>query len=174
MSHITNIHVDNVSRDFKRAAAGWQDGEARYHFWFNIETRQIEGCSFLGEGFPVIFKNSLEMDHRMPGYFNTRKLDATVARNVAIVAEVWTEIERDNLIAKALAERKIEDAALIQKAKESQRQARIADAAPKMHAILVAMHEFLRNGTPVHPGALLMDSDDAIEVVIAKILKATS
>jgi hypothetical protein len=171
--NIKNVTVDGLNDQRTRAAAGWQDGEARYHFWFDLKTRSLEGLHFT-DGKPTIYKNSLVTESREPGYFNTRYIDATKKKNVAIIAAVWDEINAKELVGKAII---AQDAADLARKRESDAVAlehRKHEAGPRMHALLSAMHEFLKNGTPIHPGALLTDSDKSIDVEIAEVLEAVA
>lgn len=100
MKNITNIAVGSFSKFApNRAGVSWDTPEARFHFWTNVETRAIEagGSGRMGD-VPVIYKNSLVLDSRAPGYFPTRYLDATKPSNVETIAFLWAEIDRLGLI----------------------------------------------------------------------------
>ena len=146
--NITGIHVDGLNDQRTRAAAGWQDGEARYHFWFDLKTRTIEGLHFT-DGKPTIYKNSLVTESREPGYFNTRYIDATKKKNVAIIAAVWDEINAKELIGKAIIEQDAVDLKRKQEIDAHALQCRKQDAGERLFDALSAI---LEHGEPVlHP-----------------------
>lgn len=92
----TNIKVDCTSSYSKRAAASWHMDGARFHVWFNLDTKELDR-----EG--LIYKNPLEgTDRNSPSHFNTRKLDGTLPTNAKIIKQVFAEIDSKSLIAAAL------------------------------------------------------------------------
>lgn len=62
-----------------RVAIGWDAGDARFHFWYFIDTDYCEG---------FLYKNPRHGQKRGDaGYFDTRSLDAEKKCNRALIAE---------------------------------------------------------------------------------------
>lgn len=141
MKNITNIAVGSFSKFApNRAGVSWDTPEARFHFWTNVETRAIEagGSGRMGD-VPVIYKNSLVLDSRAPGYFPTRYLDATKPSNVETIAFLWAEIDRLGLIEAGRAEQAAEERRAKAIEAESDKQRRRADL--KKLVSFMAVHD---------------------------------
>lgn len=95
MKGISNIHV-TVSLLGTSAAACWNEGDARFHVWFDPKTR----APSVAGGRTLIYKNPL-CERGQPGFFDTRKLRAESPRNQAILEHVFETINRDGLVAAA-------------------------------------------------------------------------
>jgi hypothetical protein len=93
---IINDLTVNINRS-GRASAMWNDGKARYHFWFDADDAPERGLD------GVIYKNPIETGLSVfdPRYFSTRQLDPKSKTLASVVAEVWARIEREDLIEKA-------------------------------------------------------------------------
>ncbi len=102
---ILNVKVCDFRGDGGRIS--WDDGEARYHVWVNLSTKEVR-ADVTRQKNPTIYKNSLVSDRRQPGYFTTRFLDATSKGNAEIIARLWKHIEVDDLIAKGRAAERAE------------------------------------------------------------------
>lgn len=100
MKTITNIHVDSLSHDGKRAAACWEQDGCRFHFWIEIEAGTVKRDAEVGP----IYKNPLlGIERGQPGHFDSRKIDPSAPKNVAILAHVFEAIDSERLVAKAIA-----------------------------------------------------------------------
>lgn len=134
----TNVHVDGLSAFHNRAAASWNLDGARYHVWFDLETKQVEA------GY-VLYKNPpLDVSSRDPGFFNTRKLDADSPSNAKVIERVFAEIEERGLIAAAIEENKREE---YRRGKEMEALAleqRIKESGPELLAALERVADDLR------------------------------
>lgn len=148
---ISNVHVDNVTfydeDRIIKAAAGFDMGDHRYHVWFRYrpETKQRAIT-------PALYKNPKSISD--PHYI-TRKLDPHAASNKKMMDAMWAEIERDNLIEKAIADkhREIEHAV--------RREAQVAAAnrlrSSTTHAVVATL-----NGVSV---TLLCDEEGAHQLI---------
>lgn len=88
---VTNISVTSLNFEKTRAAAMWDLGRARFHVWFELDTREIEGS--------VLYKNEPETPN-----FKVRRLDALATSNAWHIRQAFEEIDRGNLIAQAIEE----------------------------------------------------------------------
>lgn len=79
--------------DHNSHSVSWKTADARYHIWLS--------GSLMSDN-TVLFKNSL-VARDQPGYFDTRRLDATNKGNAAMIAAVKAIVERDDLKVKAQA-----------------------------------------------------------------------
>lgn len=135
--NIKNIHVDSYDEYGQKAAACWEADGACYHFWFKVESKVIDRSPFSGLG--TIYKNPLKpgLKDSDPGYFPTRHLNASAAKNVGIVAHVFEVIEREGLIAKAIEAYKARESKKRAEAAEWRRIERIKEAGPKLYEALL-------------------------------------
>lgn len=90
----SRIEDIKVEANDNRPCILWRIGAHRFHIWLDRETNEPE---------EVVYKNSVAK-HDEPGHYRTRQLFRTGSRVTAVMfAEVWTVVERDDLIAKAKA-----------------------------------------------------------------------
>lgn len=141
MKNVVNIEaVLHSAYITERWAASWDVvGEGRYHVWFDAKTRQIE-TDWRGPGrgkLPILYKNppaGVKPGH--PGYFPTRKLDASSPGNEATIKLVFEVIDRDGLIEKARIAYREREEKRHKEQREAAREYREREAGPKMAAIL--------------------------------------
>lgn len=96
---ITNVHVDASSGNTSRSI-GWTIGEHRYHIW--VKTNSKTPTRTPGPGFAedVIYKNPVNRKAKPNAH--TIRLDATIAKNKAMLKAVFAEVEAKGLLAAAL------------------------------------------------------------------------
>lgn len=128
----TNIEVA-VEAEGSTASVSWQLDGARYHVWFNLETRVLH--TELRTKRAMLYKNPMA-EHGTPGHFGTRRLDANNKTNAAVVALVFQKIEEMDLIKRAKNVATKRAAAAQAENVEASRQKRIATAAPRLFDVL--------------------------------------
>lgn len=116
MQNITDVYYDVEGYDGQTHCIGWKTADARWHVW-------LSGSAMSDN--VTLFKNPL-VKSGQPGYFDTRRLDATNKGNAAMIAAAKAIIERDGLKAKAQAAYEAKQAA--EKAERERRAALITDA----------------------------------------------
>lgn len=89
---VTDVTYDVDGYDGNTHSISWKTADARYHVWLS--------GSYISDN-TVLYKNSFVLKRGEPGYFDTRRLDATKAGNAAMIAAVKAIVERDGLKAKA-------------------------------------------------------------------------
>lgn len=110
-----NVQV-TVSAFSRRASASWTDDGARFHVWFDIDTKELDSER-------KIYKNPPDgVDSKHPDYFRTRYLDGELPKNAEIIKRVLAEVDRRNLIAAALA---VEEEKLRQRKAENDEHIRV-------------------------------------------------
>ena len=140
----THVAVSNYSPHLHRAAAGWHLAGARYHFWFNVETKKIDG--------EIIYKNPLlDVDSRHPSYFSPRKLNALAPSNALIVARVFEAIEARNMIGAAISAEISEQRAREEEYKREAREERIRAAGLELLAMLREVVAYIGQDVPSYP-----------------------
>lgn len=85
-------------REAKRVRIGWSDGEARYHFWFELPRGGI--LHDRGRGMKVLYKNPLL---GAQDQYRTRYLDAASFSNRLNIKAVLHLVKENDLINKAFA-----------------------------------------------------------------------
>ena len=155
---LTHISVGNFT-DYgrgKRAAAGWRLNGARYHVWFDVDTKAIERRTL--KSTPTLYKNPLvESDHS--DYFDTRYLDATKPGNAAAIREVFAYIEAHGLIAAAIAAKDAEEKKRADESAAYVRAEQVKAAAPELLAALEAIEAGFRDGSIKFTKKRQSDSD---------------
>lgn len=161
MKGITNIRVGNLRtngrEDYALGSAEWEQGGCRFHVGFDLKTKKIERGIGTNQRGGTIYKNPLHgVMRRDPGYFDTRKLDATAPKNVAILAYVFAEIARDCLIDIAIAKAEEKEAERLKVSAEAARIERMKEAGPQMFErlenaarVLASAHLKLQGATAV-------------------------
>lgn len=145
MKNISDISVNNISLDGSRASANWSGPDARFHVWFDTKTKSIEPYTGTG-GTPTVFKNPpLSVNRGEPGHFETRRLDARVAKHTAVIAYVFSVVERDGLMAKAIARKNAEENAREAKQAAYAWEHRVKEAGPRLLARLKDLCEGSRD-----------------------------
>lgn len=98
----------------------WEAGDARFHVWLDVDAngpvrpfrvRRDNPSSMTGRFGCILYKNSIA-GMREPGFFPTRKLDATSRTHEATVATALAEAERLGLYEQGIAAKDAEKAAL--------------------------------------------------------------
>jgi hypothetical protein len=137
----TNVEVQLTGLDSNKASASWELDGARYHVWFDIRTKEITTDFSIGRNASkrTLYKNPLVQDRNHPDFFDTRKLN--VGAHVAIIGQVFEEIETKGLIAKAIAAEEEKERQRTAASKEYQRQERIKEAALVLLAEVRAVAE---------------------------------
>jgi hypothetical protein len=104
-----------------------EEQRCRYHIWIDAATLELHKPA-------TLYKNPLALRRFDPGYFSTRKLSPTAAKNASIVRDLLYHAPE---LIKAARER-AQLAARQQQQEEADRQAlgRIRDAAPDLFAAL--------------------------------------
>lgn len=166
---ITNLEVMRGS-EYSDYALSWHFKGARYHVWLSADGRY--------ELRPELFKNPIEPRNRHePGYFATRHLDVTVAKNAEMIEQAKAEAVAGHLFGKC--DQKLADEAKQQREKAAAAHALqlVKEAGPQMLTILKAISEFWRTGDdlqPLSPGALILPEGDQtiVAAVRAAVLQA--
>jgi len=132
---IKNVHIDNLGCNNSRAALSCDFDGARYHVWFTVN-----GSTFDAED--VLYKNCpLDMTPRDPGYYHARKLRTNSTFGALMLAAMLTVAHRDELYAKALADKESELKAQERERDELARVHRVKEAGPEL---LASLREMLR------------------------------
>lgn len=139
----TDVQVTSISSFSKRAAAAWNMDGARFHVWFDFNTKKLDSDR-------LIYKNPPHgVDHQHPDYFKTRYLKADLPKNAETLQQVFAEIDRRDLITAALAAEKEEfrkrDAENVERARLN----RITEAALLLYEACEAAEQVLVEGAHV-------------------------
>lgn len=138
-----DVQVTSASAYSRRAAVAWNEDGARFHVWFNIDTKALDSDQ-------RIYKNPPNgVDHTHPDYFRTRYLDASNAKNVEIIKHVFAEVDRRGLVALALADEAEKERKRIADNDERARLNRIEEAALALYDACVAAEAVLVDGMHV-------------------------
>lgn len=151
--NVTNIEVGISSVFNRRAAASWHMGGARFHVWFDFDTKEMDRDG-------IIYKNPLTDDRKHPDHFDTRKLDADVPKNAEIIKHVFAEIDKRGLISVALAAEAKKERERQANEQERQRIQRIKDASLELFDALTVIRNNL--------GLSREECRDIAEAAIAK------
>lgn len=136
---MTDIHVDSVYLPSNRAAAGFSLNGARYHLWFNLATLKTED--------DVLYKNPpIGIKSHDPGYFYTRRLDATNRVNASLVAKLFVEIKERKLVEAAIQAALDKEAEYQREMAEKEREWAKKEAGPDLYAALVGLLEARDDG----------------------------
>lgn len=109
-------------------AAHWETTEARFHVYLDHSDKY--------KPIGPIYKNSLA-DYKQPGYFDTRKLDATKKANAWIIEEIMRVVTDGCMIANAMIEYDAKQAA------ERMAQDRVIDTNRRVSDIVAHIAEIL-------------------------------
>lgn len=132
-SKINNLKVTMHHAD--RLDASWNDGNARYHFWFDRANVQPQRGT--------IYKNPLQIGLKTfdPGYFRTRHLDANSAAWRHVVGAVVATILSEKLIEAAEREYQAKENAEERDRQETIARHRKEQAGPNLYAALKELRE---------------------------------
>jgi hypothetical protein len=148
---IENVHVTTQSYS-QSYCLSWDAKGARYHVWLNRETRGLQDNT--------LFKNPpLGVEHRGPGYFPTRRLDASKQSGTEMIALAWEAATTLDLFALAEKTCKIEQEQELARASENARVQRIRQAGP---LLLVALQACLT----AHP---IMELNPAVRTALNSV-----
>lgn len=114
---IDNVHVDHVSHNGTRAAAGFNFDGARYHVWIDIDPKAF--VASLSDS--VLHKNQEGKRHE--------PLNACAARNAPLLVEMWKQINERELIRIALQRDELARAAEARRLETERRRAELSVAA---------------------------------------------
>jgi hypothetical protein len=131
-----NVRVEHVSNS--KAAACFEMDGARFHVWFNTDILEREH---------ILYKNPPQgTGSRDPGYFATRRLDATNRANKVLVDGVFQEIKERGLI-EAAKEAQAAEQAKIKEANEAAYRRRLKkEAGPELYEALKELLEAQGDG----------------------------
>ena len=98
-----NITITPRGGDLTCMSAAFTLEGARYHVWFDPRTMQLTA--------PILYKNPPDgTKYRSEGHFDTRKLNATTSKNVALVAKLLATVVQRKLVEAAIEKIQTEDA----------------------------------------------------------------
>jgi hypothetical protein len=131
---ITDVSVGSLNYDRSCAALSWKTAEARYHVWVLLPSLGLVASAF-NRGAPrTLYKNPL------PGaeQFRTRQMNPDTGANAKMIEQAMETVNRDSLVAKAIAALDAEDATAQAKVDEQRRAVQLANMAPKLLAVCKA------------------------------------
>ena len=131
-----NVRVENIGGP--KASACFEMDGARFHIWFKPITLERED---------ILYKNPPQgTGSRDPGYFPTRRLDATTRANKTLVDGVFKEIEERGLIQKAQDAHAAEQAKIKEANEAAYRRRLKKEAGPELYEALKELLEAQGDG----------------------------
>jgi hypothetical protein len=96
-----NIKVTPHGGSTTRMSASFTTDDARYHVWIDARTMTLEA--------PILYKNPPHgVGYKMPGHFDTRRLNATTPKNAKLIAELLKAVSECKLVEAAIAQMQLE------------------------------------------------------------------
>jgi hypothetical protein len=167
---IKNVTVERGSPHAEYALM-WEGGGARYHVWLSDNLHPTGKVGLLGV---VLFKNCpLPLKRGNPGYFETRRLKLSIAKNKAMFETALAEAKRDGLFAKADDELATKEQERRAKAAAEYKVTLAEQAGPKMLVVLQAIAQFWsgeQTNAPLSPGALILDDEETIADAVRRVI----
>lgn len=166
---ITNVEVERGSPHAEYALM-WESAGARYHVWLCPDDKSMSS--------PILFKNApLRLKRGDAGFFETRRLKMSIAKNKLIVDDAMAEAVAGHLFEQC--DQKLADAEKERLAKNAaEYKVTLAEkAGPKMLEVLRAIAEFWsdeQKDFPLSPGALILPAfnqntiRDAVRAAVAE------